>query len=517
MTTIGVAGRSTPRRPRPPLMLLAPATVAALVALLPLWYLVDRALDSGLDSVWSEVWSAQTAGLLWRSLGLTATVTGLCLAIGTLCALLVARTDVPGRRLFEVLLAVPLAVPSFVAAFAWVSWRPSLAGFWGATLVLTLVSYPFVYLPVVATLRRLDPAQEEVSRSLGRSALRTVLAVTLPQVRPAAAAGALLVALYALSDFGAVGVMRYEAFTWVIYGAFRAGFDPTRAAVLACVLVVVALGFVWAELVVRGRPNYARVGSGAPRPQSPAALGRWRWPATLPLLAVVAAGVAFPAVSITVWFTRGLSAGIDWTQLGEALWSTLVVAGLGALATMLLAVPLGILSARHRGATATLLDRSVYIAHGLPGIVVALSLVFVGVTVARPLYQRTPLLALAYAVLFLPLAVGSVRASVELSPVGLEEMGHSLGRGRWGVLCHVTLPLAAPGIAAGTALVLLAAMKELPATLLLHPTGMETLAMSVWSDTTVGRYAAAAPAALALILLSTVPTWMLTRASRRIG
>jgi iron(III) transport system permease protein len=146
-----------------------------------------------------------------------------------------------------------------------------------------------------------------------------------------------------------------------------------------------------------------------------------------------------------------------------------------------------------------------------------MSLVFVGVTVLQPLYQRTPMLALAYAVLFLPLGVGSVRASVEQSPVALEEVAHALGRGRWGVLLRVTLPLAAPGIASGTALVLLAAMKELPATLLLHPTGMETLAMDLWSKSSVGRYAAAAPAALALLVVASVPTWILTRASREIG
>ena len=502
---------------RAPISLLAPATAAALIALLPLWYLVDRALAEGLDALLAEVASAQTAALLARSLGLVAMVTALCLVIGITCALLVVRTDVPGAKAMEVLLAVPLAVPSFVAAFAWVSWRPSISGFWGATLVLTLVSYPFVYLPVSAALRRLDPAQEEVSRSLGRGMLATVLSVTLPQVRTAAAAGGLLVALYTLSDFGAVGTMRYEAFTWVIYGAFRAGFDPSRAAVLACVLVVVALVLVWAEAVVRGRPNHARVGAGTPRPQARIELGRLRWVAALPVLAVLGLAVVFPAASVVVWFNRGLSAGIDWSGLAEALGSTVLVAGLGALATMLLAVPLGILSARHHGRGSRILERSVYVAHGLPGIVVALSLVFVGVTVARPLYQTTPMLALAYAVLFLPLGVGSVRASVEQSPVALEEMAHSLGKGRAGVLFGVTLPLAAPGIAAGTALVLLAAMKELPATLLLHPTGMETLAMSVWSDTAVSRYASAAPAALALILLSTVPTWMLTRSSRRVG
>jgi iron(III) transport system permease protein len=497
-------------------MLLAPAAVAAIVALLPLWYLVDRALERGWSTVAEEVFGSATLWLLLRSLALVGVVTLACLAIGVPAALLVVRTDVPARGAWQVVLTLPLAVPSFVAAFAWVSWRPSLAGFWAAALVLTLVSYPFVLLPVAAGLRRTDPSQEEVARSLGRSPLTAMLSVALRQIRPAAAAGALLVALYVLSDFGAVATMRYEAFTWVIYGAFRAGFNPSRAAILACVLVVVALGVVWAEAVVRGRPTFARVGGGAPRPQHVLRLGAWRWPALGFLGAVAALAVGLPAVSLVVWFRRGVSAGIDWGELAAALWATLRVAGLGALATMLLAVPLGILSARHRSPSVGLLERSVYVAHALPGIVVALSLVFVGVTVLRPLYQRTPMLALAYAVLFLPLGVGSVRASVEQSPIALEETAHSLGRGRWGVLFGVTLPLAAPGIAAGTALVLLAAMKELPATLLLHPTGMETLAMDLWSKSSVGRYAAAAPAALALILVASVPTWVLTRASREI-
>ena len=498
-------------------MLLAPATVAALVALLPLWYLLDRATERGWSTVVDEALTSQTSWLLARSLALTAVVTGACLVLGVTAAVLVVRTDVPARGAWQVVLALPLAVPSFVAALAWVSWRPSLSGFWAAAFVLTLVAYPFVFLPVAAGLRRTDPAQEEVARSLGCSPMRAALEVALRQVRPAAAAGALLVALYALSDFGAVGTMRYEAFTWVIYGAFRAGFNPSRAAILACLLVVVALGVVWAEAVVRGRPTFARVGSGSPRPQQVLHLGRWRWPALGFLAAVAGLAVGFPAFSLVVWFRRGLSAGIDWGELMRALGATLQVAGLGALATMLLAVPMGILSARHRSTAVSLLDRSVYVAHALPGIVVALSLVFVGVTVAQPLYQRTPMLALAYAVLFLPLGVGSVRASVEQSPVALEEVAHSLGRGRWGVLFGITLPLAAPGIAAGTALVLLAAMKELPATLLLHPTGMETLAMDLWSKSSVGRYAAAAPAALALILVASVPTWILTRASREIG
>lgn len=492
-------------------MLVLPALAAAAVAILPLWYLLREAAEQGFGALWAEVWSASTASLLARSLSLVGTVTAACVGIGVAAAVLVVRTDVPLRRFFAVVLAMPLAVPSFVAAFSWISWRPSLAGFWGAVLVLTAVSYPFVFLPVAAALRRLDPAQEEVARSLGRSPGRVLMGVTLPQVRTSAAAGALLVALYVLSDFGAVGTMRYEAFTWVIYGAFRAGFNPSRAAVLACILVVVALVLVAGETIMRGRGEQARVGSGVARSAEQFRLGRWKVPSLVGLSAVVGVGLVFPVVSVVIWFTRGLSAGVDWAEFTSALGATAAVAVLGALVTMALAVPLGILSARHRGPAVTALERSVYVAHGLPGIVVALSLVFVGVTALRPLYQSTPMLTLAYAVLFLPLAVGSVRASVLQSPVQIEEVGHSLGKGRWGVLFRLTLPLAAPGIGAGAALVMLAIVKELPATLLLHPTGMNTLAMNLWSDTAVGRYAAAAPAALALVLLSSVPTWVLTR------
>ena len=497
-----------------PLMLLAPAVVAVLVALLPLWYLLDQAAGEGLANAWSDLWTSQTAQLLWRSLGLAVTVTALCVLIGTTSAFLVVRTDVPMARTFEVLLALPLAVPSFVAAFSWVSWFRWLAGFWGAVLVLTLVSYPFVYLPVVAALRRLDPAQEEVARSLGRSRTGVVAAVTLPQLRPAVAAGALLVALYVLSDFGAVGTMRYEAFTWVIYGAFRAGFDPGRAAVLSSLLVAVALLVVFAESVVRGRPGFTRLGSGAPRSPERLDLGPWRAAALVVLFTVLLPAVAFPVGSVTIWFLRGFSAGIDWAELATAAAQSLLLAVSGMVATMLMAVPLGILAARHRNRRTRFIEGSVYVTHALPGIVVALSLVFVGVNLLRPLYQSVPMVALAYAVLFLPLGVGAVRASVEQSPVVLEEVAHCLGAGRWRVLARVTLPLALPGLASGAALVLLAAMKELPATLLLHPTGTETLAMNVWSDTAVGRYASAAPFALALLLVAVVPAWLLARTSR---
>ncbi|KGM17441.1 hypothetical protein N867_03615, partial [Actinotalea fermentans ATCC 43279 = JCM 9966 = DSM 3133] len=204
-----------------------------------------------------------------------------------------------------------------------------------------------------------------------------------------------------------------------------------------------------------------------------------------------------------------------WAVLGPAGLSTVWVALLGAAAATALAVPVGVLAARHPGRGGRLFEHLTFAGHAVPGLVVALALVFFGVRYAQPIYQETPLLVLAYAVLFMPAVVGSVRAAVSQSPRRLEEVARSLGRTPAGVLRHVTLPLAAPGVAAGFALVTLTAMKELPATLLLRPTGMDTLATRLWTHTGVGAYAAAAPYAVALVLLAAVPTVVLSRVQAR--
>ncbi len=492
-----------------PLLLAVPAGVAAVVALLPLWYLVDRAFQRGWSQVADEVFRWRTLDLVIRSLTLTIVVTALCLVIGVAAAWLVGQSNLPGRGVLQVLLALPLAIPSYVSAYAWVSWDSSLAGFRGATLVLVLTAYPYVYLPVLAAFRRLDPAQVEMAASLGRSPVRVVIGLTVRQVRPAIAAGALLVALYVLSDFGAVATMRYEVFTWVIYGAYRSGFNPTRAAILSLVLVAIALVVVMAEARVRGSAAYHRVGSGAPRPARPVPLGRATPLAIAFVAGVLGAGIVFPVVRVIYWMQRGASTAFDAERFASSLSATLRVSALAALAVLALAVPVGVLAARFRRRWVHGVERATYVAHALPGIVVAVSLVYVGVRLLRPVYQQTPLLVLAYVVLFLPLAVGAVRHSVEQSPVRLEEVGRSLGRSPRQVLTRITLPLAAPGIGAGGALVFLTAMKELPATLLLHPTGMDTLATTLWTYTSVSDYASAGPYALALMLFAALPTAVL--------
>lgn len=500
-----------PRGHRAPWWLVAPSILAAVVSVLPIWYLVAR--TGSVARLLEVLATPATVALTLRSLALTATVTLLAVLIGVGAAWLVARTDLPGARAWQVAMVLPLAIPSYISAFVWLDVAPGLAGFPGAVLVLTLTTFPYVFLPAVAALRRVDPAQEEVAASLGLGRWEVARRVTIPQVRTSAAAGALLVALYVLSDFGAVALMRYEVFTWVIYGAYRSGFDPTRAAALSILLVLLALVLVAAEARVRGRVR-TRTGSGVARTGRVVHLGRAVVPATLSLGAVVVLGVGVPLVVISSWLVGGLGSQGDLGQFGMALVATVQLSTLAALACLALAIPVGVLAARFPGWLSGLLERATYVGHALPGIVVAIAMVYVGVRLLRPIYQQTPLLVLAYVVLFLPLAVAAVRASVEHSPVRSEEVARSLGLDRWATLRRVTLPLAAPGLAAGAAMVFLTTMKELPATLLLHPTGTETLATMLWRFMLISDYASAAPYAALIVLGAALPAVVLARMGR---
>ena len=507
-------------RRAPPATAVA-ATLVAALAVLPLAYLVLRASEVGLGTASELVLNGRTMRLLRNSLGLAAATTATAVVIGVPVAWLTTRTDLPGRRLLTVLTALPLAVPSYVAALAvtaafgprgavarWlgpfgVEALPEVYGFVGAWLALSLSTFPYVTLTVRGALRRLDPALEDVSRSLGSGPWETFRRVTLPQLRPAVAAGGLLVALYTLADFGGVSLLRFDTFTRVIYGQYRGSLDHSGAAVLALVLAAVSLSVVAVEVRTRSRARVAAARTA--RTARTLALGRWRTPALGLLVTLVIVALAVPVATLVTWLVLGAREGIDLGDTAGAAGRSARVAAGGALAALVAAWPVAALAARHPGRLSRFTERLSYAGYALPGLVVALSLVFFGARVVRPLYQTVGMLVLAYLVLFLPQAVGALRTTLgQISP-SLEDASRSLGSGPLATARRVVLPLVRPGATAAFALVFLTAMKELPAALLLGPTGYDTLATRVWATTSEGFFGRAAAPALVLIVVSSIP------------
>jgi iron(III) transport system permease protein len=508
-------GRSaTPRLRRSPVTVLLAVAVAAL-SLLPLAYIAGYTLDVGWSGVRELVFRPRVAELLWNTGRLVLGTVAVCAVIGVGAAWLVERSSLPGRRIWHVLLVAPLAVPAFVNSYAWISLLPGLDTYAGALLVVSLSYFPFVYLPVVAAYRGLDPALEETARGLGLSNAAVFRRVQLPQLRVALLGGSLLVALHLLAEFGALQMLRYPTFTTAIYDQYRATFNGPGATMLAGVLVVICLVLLVAELRLRGHRGYARTGRGAARPVRPVRLGGLTVPALGALAALAALSLAVPLVSLGYWMARGASTTLDGAALLQTTGTTLGLAAVAAVAVTAMAVPPGWLAVRSRGRVSTLLERSTYLGSAVPGIVVALALVTLSIRATPWLYQTVPVLLAAYAILFLPRAVVTVRAAVEQSPRLYDDVAASLGSTAPDRLRRITLPLLAPGLGAGAALVFLAVVTELTATLLLAPTGTTTLATAFWSASSALEYGAAAPYAVVMVALSAPAAVLLSQDARR--
>ncbi|MCW5876033.1 MAG: iron ABC transporter permease [Anaerolineales bacterium] len=508
--------------PRAFLLLWLPAILAAAAVLLPAVYLLIRAADGG-DAAWITLQRPQTLATLGRTAWLAFSVTLVCLLLALPIAWLTVRTDLPLRRLWAVLTPLPLVIPSYVGAFLYATalgprglvqgWLeepfgitrlPDIYGFPGALLVLSLLNYPYMLLVLRVALQRMDASQEEAARSLGHNAWSAFWRVTFAQLRPAIASGSLLVALYVLRDFGAVAVMRYTTFTRAIYIQYQSALDRSAAAVLALMLILFSLIVLLLESRARGRIHQLGSATGGRKPAR-VSLGRWRWPAAIFCGLVVFLALLLPAGVLVYWLVRGWLAGQVVGDLGQVTWNSVWASGLGAAAVTLAALPVAYLLVRRPGRASGLIGSVTNLAFALPGIVIALALVFFGANYALPLYQTLPMLVLAYLILFLPQAVVTLRSSFLRIPPQLEEAARGLGKGPLAVLRRVTLPLLAPGISGAAALVFLTAMKELPTTLLLAPIGFKTLATNVWTMVNEAFFARAAAPALLLILTSSLP------------
>jgi iron(III) transport system permease protein len=515
VTLSALVARADRSRTTYPPVLLAVSVVVAAVSLIPLVFVVGFGISVGWDEMWKLVVRPRTGELLSNTARLAVGCVLACAVLGTTAAWLVERTDLPGRRLWNMLLVAPLAVPAFVNSYGWVSLTPRVEGYGGALLIVTLSYYPLVYLPVAATLRGLDPALEETARALGHGPWRGFARVVLPQLRPALMGGCLLVGLHLLAEFGALQMLRFPTFTTAIYDQYGSSFNGPAANALAGVLVLCCLGLLLLELRLRGHHRYARVGGGVARKAVPARLGGFTTPALLGLLVTVVLAVGVPLGSLGYWLLVGTSTAFPVGELARTAATSVGLGLAAALLTSVLALPVAWLCVRHRGVVSTVLERSTYFGSALPGIVVALALVTVTIRFAQPAYQTTGLLLAAYAMLFLPRAMVSQRAALAQAPPVLDDVAHALGARPLTTLRRVTLPLIARGVGAGAALVFLAVVTELTATLLLSPIGTETLATRFWSNASDVAYGGAAPYAALMVLMSGPATYLLTRAANR--
>jgi iron(III) transport system permease protein len=511
-------------RPRPPVLLVVVSLVVAAAFAGPLVYLVVRTVQEGGDAL--DVLTSDTAlGPLTRTLLLATTTAGACAALGTSLAWLVMRTDLPLRRLFRVLIALPLVIPSFVGAFVLIAAfargglldeafgldLPRVRGYWATFVTLTLLSYPYVYLPVAARLAALPPSLEETARSLGRSPAQVFRSVVLPQTTGAIAAGSLLVFLYVISDFGAVSLLRYDTLTVRIESARL--FDPPTALALGLLLAVVALVVVASERgLSRRRVHTEAVAAGRQPLQAP--LRRWKAPAVVFVVGVLAVALVVPVAVLAHWaFRAGDGArGVEWADVWQPLLNTGGIALVTAVVAVAVVLPVAYLTTRHASRAGALSNALVVAGFALPGLVIALAVVFwvLRAPLVGGLYQTFPLLVFAYVVHFGAQTMRASQVAVSGVPRRMEDAARSLGSGRWRRLRTVDVPLMLPGLAAGAGLVLLSTMKELPATLLLAPTGFDTLATRIWSATESAFFARAGLHALVLVALSGLLTWLLT-------
>lgn len=514
-------GRATPSTPA---TLWVLALIGITPSVVPIGLLVVAGFENGPTT--AGIPMIRLVQLLWSTALLTAATTATAGVLGVLTAWLTTRTDLAGRRVWSTLVTLPLVIPSYVGALTLLGasggagalsritvalgWGalPPFRGFWAAWGALSLWNYPFVHLLVAPALRSMPAGLEEVARSLGADRKRILRTVVIPQLRPAVGAASLLVALYTLSDFGAVSLLGYETFTRAIYAQFRGRIDISPALFLSAFLVVVALVLIVAERKTRGKIVH-RSGRTVRSPDLVRLSAGRRVLAAGFLSTLVSGALLLPAGVLGYWVWRGLGRGVAIGSLVAETTRAALAGGLAAVATVAAAVPIALLTVRHRDRRTGWLENVAWSTYSLPHLTVGLAFLVVGIRLLPFAYQRLPLLVAAYVALFLPQALAAAQSSLHQISRHFEEASRGLGVGGVGTFRRVILPLMSPGLAAGGAIVFLSVMKELPATLLLRPTGFETLAVRIWSAASEGLYTRASVTALVLLTVSAIPLYVL--------
>ncbi len=513
------------RPARTPLSLIALAVATGIC--LPALYVAYLALAAG-PALWGRLWQTRIPELLWNTAALAIGVAGCTVVLGVSLAWIVVRHEFPGRRIWEWALVLPLAMPTYVLAYVYSYllgfggpveqlWQ-TLAGadsriisphsYAGATLVMTLDTFPFVYLLTRTALMNFNVSFEEVARACGVSRWRTLWRVTLPLIRPAIVAGLSLVILYVVSDFGAVSLLRYQTFTYAVYQQMTGRFDQSAASVLSLLLVVFALMFLLAERWFRRRSRFFQTTGRFRRPARGTARPVSSMLITAYLVLVLGASFGGPAILLVTWSLDALGQGVLDSRFIGFVWNSVILSVLAATLAVLVGTPLAYLATRRPSRFNVACLQAAYAGYILPGPVVALALLALATQFVPFVYGTVVVLVVAYIVHYLPAGLQTMEPALQQITPNMEEASRSLGLSPLRSFVRITLPLVSGGFIAAWVLMFLQSMKELPATLLLRPVGFDTLAVRIWLEASEEFYQLAAPSAL-LIVVMALPALML--------
>lgn len=515
---------------RIPPFLAIPAALTVVGVLLPLCYLVMRAFSAEPDALRDIVFRPRNALLAANTLLLTLSVLGVTTLVAFPLSFLVTRTNFRGNWLVGLIGVLPLALPSYVAAYAYIAAAggggavssllgfslPMPSGFWGSLLILSAFTFPYLFLNFRSALLQTDPTIEEAARVLGKSSFQILYSVLLPTLRPAWLAGGLLIALHVLGDFAVVSLMRYPTFSAAIYQQYSAAYDRVYSAWLALLLLGMTGAALWAEWRLMRGVFVSRVSIGSARKQRILKLSLL-WEGLSWIFVGLISTVTFiiPVGTIIYW----LGGNIDWDAILKSSRSVIGVAVVTSIIATLLAFCLAYIGSRYNKGKnsfiAKLTERIAYLGYATPPLAFALALVFFSLQLVPSLYQTVTLLVIAYILHFVAEAIGPLRSGFALATVRLEEAARVLGKSAPSTFLTVTLPLLRPAILSSAAFIFLSTLKELPLTLLLSPPNFETLARNVWSYTEEAQYREAAPYALVLVSIGIVTGILLMQKARK--
>lgn len=517
--------------------------IVALLVASPLLVVVSSLATPSLD-IWRHLWQTQLVELIWNTVKLMFGVGAGVFILGTGLAWLVTRYRFPGRGIFEWLLILPLAMPTYVIGFVFLAifdytgpiqtwlraifgsevWFPEIKSYGGVTLVMSLVLYPYVYMLARTAFLEQATATLEAARSLGVGPSGLFLRVALPLARPSIIAGMSFALMEALADFGTVAIFGYHTFTVAIYRVWFGMFDRPAATQIASLLMLFTFGLYLLVRAGRGRVRFYQT-QGTVRPYLPRRLRGWKALAATGTTSLLV-GISFvlPVIQLAVWVVGQLGADHRYAEL---LSNTLVLGVTTALLALAAAVVVAYGLRLSHSQAVTAFAGVASMGYALPGSVIAVGVlaplaffdhtldVFlqrtVGISSGLLLTGSMVGLVFAYLVRFLAVGFQTVEASLTKITPNMDMAGLSLGSSTGRVLWRIHLPLIRRGLIAALVLVFVDVMKEMPATLLLRPFGYDTLAVRVWQFTSESLWDSAALPALTIVVAGILPVVVLVK------